>query len=232
MTAIDRLIQTAKNEVGYMEKSGNAQLDSKTANAGSGNYTKYWRDIAPDYQGQAWCACFVTWCFVKAFGKDSARRLLRHYPYVYCPTLGNLFTRNANPKRGDIVIFKRNGEFTHTGIVTYVNGDYFETVEGNTSDGHAIVANGGAVCAKSYYNSNLPGTKFCTPDYSIVESEVKEMKKFTDISGHYAEEHIKKLGRMGIANGDKNGHFRPDAPATRADVAIMVANAVRYITGK
>ncbi len=81
-------------------------------------------------------------------------------------------------------------------------------------------------------DSNCPGRYYPLDEMKNYESEVKEMKKFTDISGHYAEEHIEKLGRMGIANGDKNGHFRPDAPATRADVAIMVANAVRYITGK
>ena len=33
-----------------------------------------------------------------------------------------------------------------------------------------VVPNGGGVFAKSYYNSNLPGTKFCRPDYSIVTS--------------------------------------------------------------
>ena len=37
---INKLIQIAKNEVGYLEKKSNAQLDSKTGNAGSNNYTK------------------------------------------------------------------------------------------------------------------------------------------------------------------------------------------------
>ena len=50
MTAIDKLIQTADNEVGYLEKSSNSQLDDKTANAGMNNYTKYWRDIKNEYQ--------------------------------------------------------------------------------------------------------------------------------------------------------------------------------------
>ena len=52
MNAIDKLIRIAKNEIGYLEKASNSQLDSKTANAGENNYTKYWRDIKPDYQGQ------------------------------------------------------------------------------------------------------------------------------------------------------------------------------------
>lgn len=169
MNAIDKLIQIAKNEVGYLEKASNSQLDSKTANAGENNYTKYWRDVKPSYQGQPWCAGFVSWCFMKAFGQEKAKELLKHWPYVYCPTLGNLFTKNANPKIGDIVIFYRNGTFTHTGIVTAVIGDRFYTIEGNTSGASGIIANGGGVCAKSYLNSQMPGTKFCTPNYSLVK---------------------------------------------------------------
>ena len=168
--AINAVIKIATDEIGYLEKKTNAQLDSKTANAGYNNYTKYWRDVYPAYQAQAWCACFVSWVFMKAFGLTTAKKLLKHWPYVYCPTLGNLFTKNANPKIGDIVIFYRSGEFKHTGIVTKVQGDKFWTIEGNTSGASGIVANGGGVCEKSYYNSQLPGTKFCTPDYSLVTS--------------------------------------------------------------
>lgn len=170
MSAIDKVLSIAKAEVGYLEKRSNSNLYDKTANAGDANYTKYWAEIKPSYQGQPWCACFVTWVFVQAFGQEKATKLLKHYPYVYCPTMASLFTLNANPKVGDIVIFYRNGTFAHTGIVTGVNGDYFTTIEGNTSGGSTIIANGGGVCAKGYYNSNLPGTKFVTPDWSIVET--------------------------------------------------------------
>jgi len=225
MTAIEKVINIAENEVGYLEKASNSSLDSKTANAGSANYTKYWRDVYPQYQGQAWCACFVTWCFMKAFGKDKAAMLLRHYPYVYCPTMATLFTLNANPKRGDIVIFYRHNEFCHTGIVTAVDGDYFETIEGNTSGGSSIIANGGGVCKKSYYNSNLPGTKFCTPDYSIAESEDLTMTQYEELKAEisevksaraiydymddnmpsWAKPTIQKLMDKDILQGDENG---------------------------
>ena len=121
---------------------------------------------------------------MKAFGLDNAKKLLKHWPYVYCPTLGVLFVKNANPKVGDIVIFKHGDTFTHTGFVTKVAGDRFWTIEGNTSGASGIVANGGGVCQKSYYNSNLPGTKFCTPDYSIVLSADKdETDKTTNPEG-------------------------------------------------
>lgn len=171
--AINAVIATAKAEVGYLEKRSNSQLDDKTANAGSGNYTKYWRDVYSDWNGSAWCAVFISWVFMQCFGQAAAQKLLKHWPYVYCPTLGNLFTRYANPEVGDIVIFWRNGEFAHTGIVTKVSGDRFWTVEGNTSGASGIIANGGGVCEKSYYNSQLPGTKFCRVDWEYAGTQLK-----------------------------------------------------------
>lgn len=193
--AINAVINIALAEVGYLEKATNANLDDKTANAGSNNYTKYWRDIYPAYQGQPWCACFVTWVFVIAFGKAMAQKLLKHYPYVYCPTMADLFTLNANPKVGDIVIFKHNGVFTHTGIVIKVSGDQFWTVEGNTSGGSTIIANGGGVCKKTYFNSNLPGTKFITPDYS----KVQEIKNEGNDTSSISASSILKMGSNGSA---------------------------------
>ena len=163
---LERVIEVAKGELGYLEKRSNSQLDSKTANAGYNNYTKYWRDVKPEWNGQAWCACFITWVFQTALGKQRAAELLKHYPYVYCPTLGAKFTKYSNPKVGDIVIFWKNGTFAHTGLVIAVDGDKFTTIEGNTSGASNIVDNGGGVCQKTYYNSKLLGTKFCRPDYS------------------------------------------------------------------
>ena len=198
--AIQKLINVAEAEIGYLEKRSNSNLDSKTANAGSANYTKYWRDIYPAGQAQAWCAIFVNWCFEKAFGKDNAKKLLKHYPYTYCPTMANLFTLHANPKVGDIVIFKRSGSFVHTGLVVEVNGDYFRTIEGNTSGGSTIIANGGGVCKKSYYNSNLPGTKFCRPDYSIVgdiDLDIEDAKIDTEVKTVNIEMTVIKKGSKG-----------------------------------
>lgn len=203
--AINKLILIAKNEIGYLEKKNNSQLDSKTANAGSSNYTKYWRDIKPSYQGQPWCAAFVSWCFMKAFGQEKAEKLLKHWPYVYCPTLGNLFARNANPKIGDIVIFYHNGTFTHTGLVTAVIGDRFYTIEGNTSVASGIIANGGGVCAKSYLNSQMPGTKFCTPDYSIVSNAVNKPSDINKIPSNTIQTGGKYMfNPETVKAGDKN----------------------------
>ena len=226
MTAIDKVINIARNEVGYMEKASNNNLYDKTANAGSANYTKYWDELYPSLQAQPWCAIFVTWVFVKAFGKDNATKLLKVYPFTYCPSMAKCFTLNANPKKGDIVLFYRNGEFAHTGIVTKVDGDKFYTIEGNTSAGSQIIPNGGEVCEKSYYNSKLPGTKFVTPDYSSVDNEIMEainnikqiisrINKFIEINDiiynkieevpDWAKSNIEDLIDRGYLKGDGTG---------------------------
>ena len=45
MYDVNKVINIASNEVGYLEKKSNYRLDSKTANAGYNNYTKYTRDV-------------------------------------------------------------------------------------------------------------------------------------------------------------------------------------------
>lgn len=192
---IEKLILIAKNEIGYLEKKSSSQLDSKTANAGSANFTKYWRDVLPEWNGSYWCAVFIAWCFMKAFGLKTAKKLLKHWPYVYCPDMQRYFKLNANPKVGDIVIFwsSKKKEFVHTGLVTAVIGDRFYTIEGNTSGASDVIVNGGGVCAKSYLNSQMPETKFCTPDYSLVTSSTEST---TEGSYMFTPETVK--------SGDKN----------------------------
>ena len=165
---IHALISAAEKEVGYLEKRSNSQLDDKTANAGSGNYTKYWRDVYPAFQGQAWCACFVSWIFQKVFGKDTAGKLLKHWPFVYCPTLAGV-TKSRTPQVGSVVLFFRNGQYTHTGFIVSMTRTTITTIEGNTSGASGIIPNGGGVCKKTYTIANLSyNTKYFMPDYSIV----------------------------------------------------------------
>lgn len=173
--AIDAMISTADAEAGYVEKKSNAKLDSKTANAGSKNYTKYWRDVKPSFQGESWCACFVTWVFMVVFGQEMAEKLLKHFPFTYCPTLAGM-TSNKTPKRGSIILFWRSSKnrYGHTGIVYKVDSTYVYTIEGNTSGASGVVANGGGVCKKKYKLSSLDSrTKYFVPDYSIVVSDSK-----------------------------------------------------------
>ena len=174
--AIQTVIDIATEELGYLEKASGSNLDSKTGNAGYNNYTKYWK-IYPAYQGQAWCACFVSWVFQEAFGLEMAKKLLKHWPFVYCPTLAGM-TQNKTPKKGSIVLFYRNGTYAHTGIVIAISSTTITTIEGNTSAGSTVVPNGGGVHKKTYKRSELSANnKYFMPDYSIVTGTKTTMAK-------------------------------------------------------
>lgn len=205
MKAIEKVIDISEREIGYCEKASNKNLDDKTANAGSANFTKYWRDIKAAFQGEPWCACFVTWVFVRAFGVDIAKKLLGHFPFVYCPTLASIGKSNnclySTPQPGDIVLFYRNGTYAHTGIVTSYRSGIVYTIEGNTSSGSSIVANGGMVCAKGYYLSNIKDSKFYRPPYSkYTERDIEDMteaeaKKYISEQLAAKDEIINKMGQ-------------------------------------
>lgn len=156
----DKVLNIAELEVGYLEKSSNAYLDDKKANAGSNNYTKYWRDLKPSFQTSAWCNCFINWCFTKAYGLVDAKKLLctpGDWSY-YTPTSAQYF-KNKNqwsnqPEVGSIIYFKNSQRIHHVGIVRKVDSNYVYTIEGNTSIGSEVIPNGGGVYYKQYLKSN------------------------------------------------------------------------------
>lgn len=161
-----KVIATAMNELGYLEKKTNSQLYNKTANAGYNNYTKYANDFDTKYpnfyngkkNGYAWCDVFVDWCFVTTFGVTNAQKLLNQpnrsmgagcdYSSKYYKQIGRFFT--SNPKVGDQIFFGNSSNVQHTGLVYAVDKYKVYTIEGNTSTASGVVANGGGVCKKSY----------------------------------------------------------------------------------
>lgn len=183
-----KVIDIALAEVGYLEKATNANLDSKTGNAGYNNYTKYARDLfnAGYYNGNkngyAWCDVFVDWCFFKAYGKDAGQA-------AECQT-GNLGAGcsysaqyykgqgryDKTPQVGDQIFFLDSaGDINHTGLVYAVDGSTVYTVEGNTSGASGVVANGGGVCKKSYSRGYSRIAGYGHPKYPAdVQPEAKK----------------------------------------------------------
>jgi hypothetical protein len=240
--AIQKAINIAKQEIGYLEKKSNADLDSKTGNAGppNNNFTKYWRDVYPQYQQQPWCAVFISWVLMVAFGLEAAKKLLQHWPYVYCPTLANK-TSNRTPSVGSIILFYRNGAYAHTGLVIAVTDTTVTTIEGNTSGAALVVPNGNGVCQKSYSISSLSNmTKYFVPDYSIVAEKEKYMyyvrSSWLDIgSQKYQGNDLDKAKEVSKKNKqlyvfDKNGKvLYPVHSSVKAKIerAVQWANAVQ-----
>lgn len=159
----DLVINIAKSEVGYIEKRSNYLLDSKTANAGSANYTKYGRDMHAIYPAvmdfpAPWCDAFVDWCFYKAYGIANAKGLLSGNFDDYTVASAQLYKNKGAyikcgeeiPKVGDQIFFRNSVRICHTGLVVRVTATTVYTIEGNTSSSAGVVANGGCVEEKFY----------------------------------------------------------------------------------
>lgn len=175
MNPVEKLLKIAEGELGYLEKKSNKDLDSKTANAGMNNYTKYARDIYPSLQAQPWCDMFVDWCFVQAFGEVLAKKLICGGFSAYTPTSAQYFKNKgqyykADPKPGDQVFFKNSTRIYHTGIVEKVESGKVYTIEGNTSGASGVVENGGGVFRKSYSLNDAKIDGYGRPDWTLVQS--------------------------------------------------------------
>lgn len=150
--SVSNVLDVARSQIGYHEKASNASLDDNYANSGSGNWTKYARDLDSvgwfngAKNGYAWCAVFVAWCFYKAYGKEKGGELLcqplgRNNCAAVCTYGANYFKQNnqfyTSPQPGDQIFFGNASESYHTGIVESVSGNQVTTIEGNSSDGVA-----------------------------------------------------------------------------------------------
>ena len=173
-----KVIAVAVEQIGYKEKKSNSQLDDKTANAGSANYTKYARDFDQKYpkwyngkkNGFAWCDMFVDWCFLTAFGYEKALALLCQpersagagctYSLRYFKNKGQFHTKDPQP--GDQIFFGTSlDNSTHTGIVESVDKKQVHTIEGNTSD---------QVARRNYSLTNSRILGYGRPAYDAVEA--------------------------------------------------------------
>lgn len=168
------VINIALAEVGYLEKKSNKNLDSKTANAGSANYTKYGRDMHNLYPAvmdfpAAWCDAFVDWCFYKAYGVANAKGLLcgdfDDYTVGSAQLYKNKNAWGSTPKKGAQIFFKNSSRICHTGLVYDFDSKYVYTVEGNTSGASGVIANGGGVCKKKYLRTNSKIAGYGYPKY-------------------------------------------------------------------
>lgn len=217
--SVEKLINIARAEAGYLEKKSNKDLDSKTGNAGSGNYTKYARDLYPVLQGQPWCDMFVDWCFVQAFGQVKAQQLIGGGFSAYTPTSAQYYKnigqwRVASPEPGDQIFFKNSVRICHTGIVTRVEGGKVYTIEGNTSGASGVIANGGGVREKSYVLSDPGIAGYGRPDWWLVESPTYTEGWHHDSNGWwYADtENTYLKSCWKVINGHKY-YFGPDGYA-------------------
>lgn len=201
--AINKIITTAENQIGYKEKKTNKSLDSKTKNAGSNNYTKYARDFDEKWpnwyngkkNGFAWCDIFVDYCFLTAFGYDQALQLLCQpeessgagckYSYIY-------YKKNNQagkiPKIGAQIFFgETESTIHHTGLVYKIDNTYVYTIEGNSSN----------QVQKCKYNRSRTDLWYGYPNYENIIN-VNNSKTIEEIASQIIE------GKWGGGSDRKN----------------------------
>lgn len=240
-----RATRLAEAEVGYLEKRSNYLLDSKTANAGKNNYTKYARDLATagffngNKQGYPWCAVFFVWLIWMLCGKSKEKALAITFqtgPYgagcnaaaQYYKQAGRFHT--TDPKIGDQIFFwnARRTSVAHTGMVVDIDDDYVYTIEGNTSGASGVVANGGGVFNKRYPVGDPCIYGYGSPDY---DEEPETTTAPISKEGLYVvmqtlkpgskHPHVKVMQMLLIGNGydcGKSGADGSYGPATKKAV--------------
>ena len=259
MTPQERVIEIARAEVGYLEKKTNSQLDSKTANAGSGNWTKYARDLDDmgvyngRKNGYAWCDVFADWCYIQAFGLDTAMKMT-------CQPMGGYGAGTTNsaqyymknkqfivddPQPGDQIFFsKNNGQsMYHTGIVSRVSGGRVYTIEGNTSSAAGVVENGGAVAEKYYPLSYNRIAGYGRPKWSLagdMEDEDMTQEKFNEMMDNYLAQREKQppsgwsaearawAEGIDMIKGDENGNKQYKMFPTREALIVFLYRFFQY----
>lgn len=227
---VSTVIDIALNEVGYLEKKSNKDLDDKTANAGSANYTKYGRDMHELYPEvmdfpAAWCDAFVDWCFQKAYGVSNAKGLLGGNFNDYTPSSAQLYKNKGawyeTPEVGDQIFFTNGARICHTGLVYKVTKTKVYTIEGNTTGASELISNGGGVCKKSYALNYSKIAGYGRPKYdpepsfkktsgTATASKATEEKKATESANSFkasiAGTYKVTAEMLNVRNGAGNKH--------------------------
>ena len=240
---ISKVLAVAEEQIGYLEKKNGdpRYLDSKTANAGNANFTKYARDLDAikgwyngPKQGYDWCATFYEACFVYAYGAEATKKILPHSIYnAGCTQAMAMYKVKGRfysaPQPGDQIFFTNSrGLIGHTGMVVDVKNGVVTTIEGNTSSAAGVVANGGCVRKKTYQLTYNRIAGYGRPDWSAVpaQEEDDEMLSYEQFTAYmmkyeaeqrakgpdsYAAESCRKAVASGVF-GDGNGDGSMDYP--------------------
>lgn len=195
-----KVVKVAKKEVGYQEKASNKSLDKPHANVGSNNYTKYGK--AMGCNGQPWCDAFVDYCFVQAYGREDASRLLGGFSNYTPDSAARYKKQGRYYKRGKktpiigcqaFFFSKSLGRIAHTGLVYKVDkaNKKVYTIEGNTSSNSTeFERDGGCVAYKVYSMSDTKIDGYGFPDYDKVPKvkiklSCRLYKKVSTVKGYY-----------------------------------------------
>lgn len=212
--AINKVIEWAKNEVGYTPYSGKRT-----------KYADHLDSLGDIYNGPKsgydWCDVFVDDAFIAVFGKTKGMKML-YQDYrglgAGCGYSANYFRRNnaftKTPQKGAQIFYGTTGNEYHTGLVVDVDERYVYTIEGNIGGGNGRV--GKKTVAKN--SSTISG--YGIPNWDVVATEEKIVfRKFgIDVSRHNGERYpLDKAKAEGVefailkGGGHDDGYYKDKA---------------------
>ncbi|MBO7211320.1 MAG: CHAP domain-containing protein [Methanobrevibacter sp.] len=232
---IEDVIKIATDEIGYHEKASNYDLDSKTGNSGSNNYTKYSRDLwdaDPHFyqgpkQGYDWCTVFYDWCLYQASGKDSKySQSIKYYTGPYgagCSFAAGYYKAAGawykDPRPGDQIFFGSGDSYRHTGLVEKVDDSKVYTIEGNSEN---------QVRRRSYSLKDTSILGYGRPKYD--GDKRPDDLPFVDVKKNaWYYDAVNWAYDNKITAGTDSIHFSPNKDCTRAEVVQMLYSMNKYL---
>lgn len=197
--AIKRVLEVAASYVGYKEKATNRDLESFEGNAGTGNWTRFGRDVDAcsgwmngSKNGYEWCSIFVSAVFLYAFqNADLAREILfqpKRSLAAGCGYAAQYFKNHGafykQPHPGDQVFFVVAGGIGHTGIVEQIGDSWVQTIEGNSKNmvaRHVYNLNDSYIAGYGMPNWALAASVEAPPDQPVERPMLKFGSRGTDV---------------------------------------------------
>ena len=154
-----------------------------------------------------------------------------HYAYIVGYEDGTIRPQNKITRQEVATIFFR--------LLTDESRNIYKATENPFSDvsaglwsNMAISTMTNAMVLKGYEDgtfrpaNNITRAEFATIAAKFDSHSYVGPDKFSDISGHWANEYINRAAAMGWINGYEDGTFRPDAYITRAEAMTLVNNVL------
>lgn len=227
MATASKVLEIAASQIGY------SRWDDPKAG------TKYGRWFAgvthESYYGESgvpYCAMFVSWVL------NQAGQACAGFPGAYCPTIltaarrAGLAVAYSQARPGDIVFFDWDGgETDHVGFIELNRGSYYQTIEGNTSNG--------IVARRTRALSTVCGV--IRPPYTANATKPASVKaKALDVDGAVGFKTVKRWQQVmrTTADGIISGQSEWDRPYLPAVYAIeytgggsQLVSAVQKVVG-
>lgn len=183
MATAQQILDIARAEIGVRESP-----------AGS-NRQKYGK--AYGWDGVAWCAIFVWWCFHQA-GADALLpiKTASCWYLLDAAKKADLWVTSAY-RPGDVLIYKFGASY-HTGICESVSGNTVTAIEGNTGINNN--ANGGAVMRRKRSVAFVKGA--VRPKYADARPLALVAQEVIDGAWGNGDARVKRLTEAGYNPGD------------------------------